>query len=257
MSDTPIEQWADAIEAGDTPRVVQVYRQTASTQDHARRLIADRPNEAHGGVIVAEHQTHGRGRLGRSWHSPAGSALTVSLVHKVDQPTLDRVTFAAAVAVAEALDVALVSASHTTAIKWPNDVYVGGRKIAGILVDVIDGFAIVGLGVNIHLREKQAAEAIEQPATSLAMCGAYADRLAVLLDVLKRLDECLHRRPEASLHEVWRKKCAMFDQDIKLMHGDQVIEGRVIDLDPRAGLVVQTNNGETVRLHAATTTVLP
>ncbi len=257
MSDTPIEQWADAIEAWDVTRVVQVYRQTGSTQDHARRLISDRPSEAHGGVIVAEHQTQGRGRLGRSWHSPAGSALTFSVVHQVDQATLDRVSFAAAVAVAEVLDVTLASSSHSTAIKWPNDVYVGGRKIAGILVDVINGFAIVGLGVNIHLREEQAAEAIAQPATSLAMCGVTADRLAVLLDVLKRLDECLHRRPEASLLDVWRKKCVMFNQDIRLMHHGQVIEGRVIDLDPRDGLVVQTRTGETVQLPAATTTVLP
>jgi len=256
VSETPLEQWADAIEAAGPGRVVQVYRETASTQDHARRLIADRPSEADQAVIVAGHQTAGRGRLGRSWHSPAGTALTFSAVHLMNHRTLDRVAFAAAVAVAEALDITLASTPHQTAIKWPNDIYVGGRKIAGILVEVIDGFVVVGVGVNIHLQKSQIPDDLSDRATSLILLGAKADRLAVLQTILKLLQDCLNARPEQTLRDVWHAKCGVFERVVKLGHGDQIYEGRVVGLDPQKGLMLETGNGGLVHLPAATTTVL-
>lgn len=256
MNETPIEQWADAIEARAAGRVVQVYRETSSTQDQARALIASRPSGADGALIVAAHQTAGRGRLGRKWHSPAGTALTFSMIYRVDHATLDRVTFAASVALAEALDKVMIDTAYVTAIKWPNDIYIEGRKIAGILVEVVDGFAIVGLGINVHLRQDQLPEPIAGRATSLAMCGVSADRLAVLLSILERMDNSLGERSEPSLLEGWRTKCKMFEHDVRLKHDGQIIEGRVIDLDPLRGLKVLTGRGDVVHLPAATTTVL-
>ena len=116
--DTPLELWADALEGALGPqRPVRVYRDTASTQDRARELIDAEGHRARGAVVVAGHQTAGRGRLGRTWVSPPGACLTFSVVAPHDPAAPERPAYAAAVALARALDHWLTPAGWPASIK--------------------------------------------------------------------------------------------------------------------------------------------
>jgi BirA family transcriptional regulator, biotin operon repressor / biotin---[acetyl-CoA-carboxylase] ligase len=156
---------------------------TPSTQ----RLLG--PERAEGAVAVAEEQTEGRGRLGRSWVSPPGVSILCSIVltPPVDSPRLPELTVVAAEACAEAIEAATGLGPH---IKLPNDVLLGGRKVAGILAEARDGRVVLGIGINVNLGAEQLPADTEPPASSLLVeLGRPIDRadlLVTLLEVLER-----------------------------------------------------------------------
>jgi BirA family biotin operon repressor/biotin-[acetyl-CoA-carboxylase] ligase len=153
---------------------------TPSTQ----RLLG--PERAEGAVAVAEEQTEGRGRLGRSWISPPRVSILCSIVltPAVDPPRLPELTVVAAEACAEAIE---ATTGLSAGIKLPNDVLVGGRKVAGILAEARDGRVVLGMGVNVNV---EAARLPADNATSLlAELGRTVNRaelLVTLLEVLER-----------------------------------------------------------------------
>jgi BirA family biotin operon repressor/biotin-[acetyl-CoA-carboxylase] ligase len=165
---------------------------TTSTNDEARALAASGAPD--GTVVVAEHQTAGRGRLGRTWHSPAGRGLYLSVLLRPEEAPdrLGRYTLAAAVAVCRACGAAAKTTS--VGIKWPNDILAGGRKLAGILAEVRSGPSaselVIGIGVNVdHLVEEFPAE-LRDRVTSLRLLGAApADRAGFAETVLGTLGE--------------------------------------------------------------------
>ena len=148
-----------------------------STQELARPL-------PHGGVAACEQQSAGRGRLGRTWEAPHGLAVlfSVSLEPQTPADRLAPISLVVAEAVCEAtLDRAQV--------RWPNDVVVDGRKLAGVLAEVRDGRMVVGIGVNANLRERDLPAAARVPATSLLLeTGRPVDRPALLADLLWALE---------------------------------------------------------------------
>lgn len=151
--------------------------QCASTQ----RLLDGAPE---GAVAATGEQTEGRGRLGRTWQAPAGTSLLFSIVLEPPVPAarLSELSLVAGAAVAEAI------ASETglrTSVKHPNDVLVGGRKVAGILAEAADGRVVLGIGVNISQTE---AELPGDTATSLFLAGATADPVPLLATILERLE---------------------------------------------------------------------
>ena len=255
---TPLAQWADAIEARFPARVgrVEVYAETASTQDAARRRAAADPARAHGLVVTAGRQSAGRGRLGRRWVSPGDGGLAFSAVYAVGGASADRLAFAASVAVAETLDDWLAPRGQTALIKWPNDVMVDGRKIAGILVEREDDRAVVGVGINVHTRAADLPEPLRDTATSLERAGAPACRLAVLLALLGRLDRALTDRPLDDLLGAWRRRSTLATRSVRFASGGSEGVGQVVDLDPHAGLIVRRDSGELVHLPADATSVL-
>ncbi len=256
--DTPPGQWADAIEARFPERAgrVEVYAETASTQDAARRRVSAAPPRAAGLVVTADRQSAGRGRLGRRWECPGSSGLAVSAAYPAGTASADRLAFAASVAVAETLDTWLAPAGTTAQIKWPNDLVVGGRKIAGILVERLAGFAVVGVGVNVSTRGTDLSAPLQDSSTSLTQQGAAADRLAVLLELLPRLDHALTDRPMDDLLDAWRRRSTLRSRSVRFAHHGQTITGQAIDLDPHAGLIVRRDSGELVHLPADSTSVL-
>jgi BirA family biotin operon repressor/biotin-[acetyl-CoA-carboxylase] ligase len=141
----------------------------------------------HGTVVVADAQTAGRGRMGRRWESPAGKNLYVSLLLRPSIPTVEAPLLAlvAGVALADAVEAAGVPAS----LKWPNDLYCGGRKAAGILAEMVsdpDGVrhVVVGVGLNVNMEEDDFPPDLRDTATSLRICAGRAFRR---VDVLARL----------------------------------------------------------------------
>jgi len=250
---------------------VQVYQSTQSTQDTSRKLLTQIGSKALGAVIVSDEQSAGRGRLGRRWHAPAGSAALFSTIVPMSQTNPERLALAASVAVADTIAAALVSTGHRPAIKWPNDTLVNGRKIAGILIETTSSpsqppnktnqpkatAAIIGIGINIDLDLTQlAAHAdtapLSQTLTSLRQLSSSAHRLQMIADTLKALKQAIQTPADALLAR-WRSRCMLQDQTQSFMHNGQTITGHVIDLDPDEGLAVRTQEGAIVHLPAATT----
>lgn len=208
-------------------------RSTDSTNLRARALaLAGAP---HGTLVTASAQTAGRGRQGRSWVAPAGRALLLSVVLR-DPPAL--LPLAAAVAVARAC-------GDAAQIKWPNDVLLGGRKVAGILVEgrPQEAWAIVGIGLNVAVREDDLPEELRGRATGMGL--GPADVEPVLQTVLGHLDEVLAAGPDATL-EAWRARDALAGREVAWAAG----AGRAGGIDEAGRLLVRTAGGETVALDA-------
>jgi BirA family transcriptional regulator, biotin operon repressor / biotin---[acetyl-CoA-carboxylase] ligase len=155
---------------------------TPSTQ----RLLED---SAEGAVAVAEEQTEGRGRLGRAWHAPPGTSVLVSLLLEppVASDRLPELTPLAGEACADAI--AAVTGLAPT-IKPPNDVLVGGRKVAGILAEARDGRVVLGIGINVNVAADELPADTETPAGSLSLAAGREFRRAELLaELLLRLEQ--------------------------------------------------------------------
>ena len=166
-------------------RFGQPYEHVGSTPSTQLLLAPDAPE---GALVVAEEQTAGRGRLGRSWFAPAGTSLLCSLQLRPDTPTerLPELTGVAARACADAI-AALTGLEP--ALKFPNDVLVGGRKVAGILAEARDGRIVLGVGINVNLPADELPEDVDRPATSLLVeTGRELDRAELLAELLERLE---------------------------------------------------------------------
>jgi BirA family transcriptional regulator, biotin operon repressor / biotin---[acetyl-CoA-carboxylase] ligase len=166
-------------------RFGQVYRY-AFLCPSTQRLLANDDKE--GAIAVAEEQSEGRGRLGRSWHAPARTGVLVSVLLRpeVDPARLPELSLVAGGAVAEAI--AEVTGIEP-AIKFPNDVLVGGRKVAGILAESSEGRVVLGIGVNANQTESQLPRNTDTEPTSLRVeTGATVDRAQLLAAILTRLE---------------------------------------------------------------------
>jgi BirA family biotin operon repressor/biotin-[acetyl-CoA-carboxylase] ligase len=158
------------------------FERCESTQ---RKLGAD---AVEGAVAVAEEQTAGRGRLGRPWHAPAGTSILVSinLRPEVDPPRLPELSVVAGLATADAI------ASQTGTrpeVLFPNDVLIGGRKVAGILAEARDERVVLGIGINVNLSEDELPADVDRPATSLSVeAGSRIDRAQLLVTLLEQLE---------------------------------------------------------------------
>ncbi len=255
---TGLECWADFIEtrhATALGRRVWVYRHTASTQDLARQLVvgAADPGAVHGTVVVADHQTAGRGRLGRRWLSRPGEQLLFTAVVRDEQPAVDRLMLASAHAAAHAAEAFV---EQTAGIRWPNDIVLDGRKLAGILVERVDGAALVGIGFNVALDPADLPADLSPTVTSLSHAGVSVDRLAVLDRLLGELDGAL-RMSDDQLAAAWRRRNTLTQQRITVETDGQTLTGRVIDIDPSGGLLLAVEGGPVVPLPAATTSLVP
>jgi len=175
----------DAVKPLLRGRFGHVYRYAATTDSTQRMLAGD---EAEGAVAVAEEQTEGRGRLGRAWEAPAGTSVLVSilLLPVVDAPRLPELSLVAGGAVAQAI--AEVTGLEP-AIKFPNDVLLGGRKVAGILAESSEGRVVLGIGVNANQTLEQLPVGAKTEPTSLRLeLGVPVSRVRLLAAILFQLE---------------------------------------------------------------------
>jgi len=213
-----------------SPRVHR--RVVDSTNERAKALAAT--GAPHGTLVTCDEQTAGRGRQGRSWRAPRGTALLCSVVVRGTVEGATPLPLAAAVAVGEACE-ALGAAE--VAIKWPNDVLIGGRKVAGILVEgrPQDGWAVVGVGLNVTA----APEELDATATSLHEgSGRPVTPASALAALLPALDARLAEPREAGL-AAWRARDALLGSAVRWAGG----AGTAAGVSSAGDLLVDTPAG--------------
>ena len=202
------------------------HRVTDSTNERAKELA--RAGAPHGTLVTADEQTAGRGRQGRTWSAKSGDALLLSVVLR----SLDELLpLRAAVAVAESIP-------FPAQIKWPNDVWVGGKKVSGILVEGRPqaGWAVLGIGLNVATRSFPAE--LSETATSLALEGAEMSREEVLGSLVAALDRLLDADATAVLTS-WRERDALLGAPVEWNGG----RGTGAGITDAGSLRVETDAG--------------
>jgi BirA family biotin operon repressor/biotin-[acetyl-CoA-carboxylase] ligase len=176
----------DVIEPLLRGRFGRPYRFLERCESTQKELAADAPE---GAVAVAEEQTAGRGRLGRSWYAPAGTALLVSVNLRPPVPSarLPELSIVAGHAVADAIE---AETGMRPEVRHPNDLLIGGRKVAGVLAEARDERVVLGVGINANLTAEQLPKEVDKPATSLLVeLGRRIDRASLLAVLLERLEQ--------------------------------------------------------------------
>ncbi|WP_435747928.1 biotin--[acetyl-CoA-carboxylase] ligase [Nocardioides sp. SYSU DS0663] len=228
---------------------VEVLDEAASTNAVvAERARAGAPE---GLVVVTEHQTAGRGRLDRSWQTPARSALTFSVLLRPSAPT--RTWPWLPLLTGYAVDKVLKAHGFDAGVKWPNDVLIGGRKVAGILVERLETpagpAAVVGIGVNVGLTADELPVAT---ATSLAVAGEAPDRTQLLVELLAGLREAYDAWQAGGdlagmrLADSYADACVTVGQQVRVeLPSGEVLTGTATGIDPSGRLLVVGPAGET------------
>ena len=216
-------------------------RETDSTNERAKALALG--GAPHGTLVTAGSQTAGRGRLGRAWVAPPGSAVLASVVIRGLERGAALLPLAAAVAVCEACE---RCAPVTCQIKWPNDVWIEGRKVAGILFEgrPREGWVVLGVGLNVTTLPEQLPAELRTTATSLAFAagpergGAQLEPDAVLRALIDALDSRLAARPD-DVVAAWSARDALRGRRVRWSQGEGVAEG----IDASGALLVSSAGG--------------
>lgn len=223
-----------------------LYPVLPSTMDRARELAEAGAPE--GTLVLAEEQTAGRGRMGRSWWAPAGTALLLSLLFRPPlAPTqVQRLTMVCSLALCDAI------ADQTgleARVKWPNDVLIEGKKVCGMLTELeFDGarlrYVIVGMGINVNVDFRHAPP-LMAPATSLMeQLGHPVSRLDLLVALLEQIEIRYNAlRAGHSPHREWAQRMETLGRRVTVSSGDERIEGIAEDVDPDGALLVRTDEG--------------
>jgi BirA family biotin operon repressor/biotin-[acetyl-CoA-carboxylase] ligase len=247
---------ADALRAALAARggpclpAVEWLESVASTSDRLKTLA--RRGAPEWTAVVADLQTGGRGREGRSWASPAGG-LYLSVLLRPRFGRVGLLPLAAGVAVAEAAE----ELGVRTELKWPNDVLVSGRKLAGMLCESVSGpapveWVVLGIGVNVLVEPAAAPAGLSGEVTSLAAEGAAAPSVpGTAAAVLSRLGvwyDALRSRPDAVV-SAWRTRAApWWGALVDVRTADGSLRGRLRDVDEQGALVIELGDGEKRRL---------
>lgn len=255
---------ADLLPAGPLGRIGGDVRLLATIDSTNAFLLREAAALPDGTVAWAEFQDAGRGRLGRRWEAPRGSSILLSVLLHESQagPLIASLGLAVAVsathAIAEATDC-------TPAIRWPNDLTIGGRKLAGILVETqtlrTGGVAaVVGIGVNCLQHRGHFPPDLRHRLTSLELESAHAvARGPLAAGILRHLDEWLHALAQdadavSRLRTAWRAACADVGTRVTLQHDNRTYVGTALDIDDAGDLLVQLDEGGRRHFVAATTT---
>lgn len=223
--------------------------ETGSTNDDLRAMA--KAGAPHGTVLMAGTQRSGHGRMGRSFHSPQGAGVYMSILLRPDcAPTeLMHLTCAAAAAMCDAVEDA---AGIRPGIKWTNDLVFGKRKLGGILTELglskkgtVD-WIIVGIGINCNQAEYDFPEDIRSIAGSLAMAtGSKVNRTKVAAAMMEHLYvmSCTLFSGKFVMLRQYRRDCVTLGQEVSILRGDAVSHALAVDIDPEGALVVRYTDG--------------
>jgi BirA family transcriptional regulator, biotin operon repressor / biotin---[acetyl-CoA-carboxylase] ligase len=242
-------------------RDIRVFLETTSTNDVAEKLARDGVKE--GVVVFAEAQTRGRGRLGRRWISPARTGLWFSVLLRPQlRPELvTQLTIASATALIRAIR---GQTELRPEVKWPNDILLGGKKVAGILTELrgeLDtvNYVILGIGVDVNLTTPDFPSELRPVATSLRLeRGRPVDRAALAASILRELDEDYARATGGgfeALADEWQSQCTTIGREVTIQVGDRKVHGRAESLDSSGALLLRTLHGHLERISGGDVTL--
>jgi BirA family biotin operon repressor/biotin-[acetyl-CoA-carboxylase] ligase len=229
---------------------IHYFEEVESTQNIARNLAAE--GAPHGTVVIAETQSAGRGRMGRGWHSPPGVNLytTIILRPRLTMAEVPRLSLVAGVAAAEALEEV---APDIVQLKWPNDVWLNGRKAGGIIAEAVTDRAqrldsvLLGIGLNLNLAKDDVPEEIRERAISVLIAtGHRCDRVAVANSLFTRLniryDENV-TQGFAVVRPAWERYSGLSGKRVTVVDAGTREEGIVKGIDTDGALLLETSSG--------------
>lgn len=241
--------------------ILDVRSRVTSTNTIAKALALE--GAAHGTVVIASEQTEGRGRMGRSFYSPFGTGVYLTIILRPDLKPEESllITTCSAVAAARAIEsIANVRAD----IKWVNDIYVGSKKVCGILTEASINFesgrleyAVVGIGVNVTTRdfpdelENTAGPVLVEKPKDRPVCSALAAQ------ILNNMAECMNSLTDRQWLDEYRSRSFLIGREILVLRGDDKIPATATGIDDKAGLIVRYEDGSTETLTFGEVSIRP
>lgn len=228
-------------------RNIHYFNSIDSTNSKAKEIALD---EKEGTVLIAEEQTEGKGRMGRSWVSPKGKGIWMSIILKpnVEPMKVPKLTLVGAAAVYKALENMGIKAQ----IKWPNDVLIDGKKICGILTEMsgelnMVNYVIMGIGINVNLDEGDFPEELKDKATSLKIStGKEISRKELTANILNEFEKLyLKFKEEDNIEEVLkisRENSILLGEEVRIIRGNNIKIGKAIDINDNGELVVEVGD---------------
>jgi BirA family biotin operon repressor/biotin-[acetyl-CoA-carboxylase] ligase len=251
-----LDRIRQALTAQVVGRQIYLFGEVASTNSVLVRLAKAGARE--GTVVLAEGQTAGRGRLGKAWFSPAGVNLYASILFR--PPIVPGEVAVFSFIVSLALADAIQEEGVEPAIKWPNDILVGRKKVAGVLAESVASgdrvdFVILGAGVNLNVERETLRSALgpgAQSAVSLhEAVGRELDRNAFAARFLTLLDEWFHiylSKSAEVILQAWRDRDVTTGRRVEVREGPEVFDGRAIGVNTEGHLAVQDSYGKVRRV---------
>lgn len=223
------------------------YEKVSSTNDIASKLS----KEGEGIVVIANTQTKGRGKLGRTWFSPKDKNIYVSIIlqPKINSKYSPRITLICALSIVQTLNEIF---NLDTKIKWPNDIFINNKKLGGILTEInttrdIINYAIVGIGLNLNMEKEDFPEDLREISISLKqILGYLVSKDFVLEKILQKIEtNYLIFQKDGFMPLLQKIKLYIYNLNnfIKINFNKQIIEGQIIDLDDNGSLLLRTSNG--------------
>ena len=239
---------------------VHLHSTIGSTNERAAELAMEGAPE--GALVLADEQTAGRGRLGRRWRMPRGSGIAMSLVMRpsqVDRAPVGAMGLVGALATIDALE----GLRLEPRLKWPNDVLLEGKKVAGVLAQAswtgsaLD-YVILGIGVNVKPVPLEDEAAFDYPSTSVEdSVGDTVDRGTLVFSIVAGVDDWYERLQAGEAHPAWEDRLAYKSEWVSLTNGEQEITGRPLGLTRTGGLRLETTVGKEIVLDAGTFQLRP
>lgn len=242
--------------AGSVGQTIRYVESTATTQ----RIAHDWAQEGavHGSLVIADEQTGGKGRMGRTWHSPKGTGLWMSFILRPEIPLnhAPHLTLLLSVAVARALR---RESGADVGIKWPNDLYVGGKKVCGVLTEVRAEadrvhYCVAGVGINIHPYAGERPYNLDAVATSLAEHSVRPLHRAKVAGAccleIEQLLKLYEQKGFSPIRTLWESYAFMLGQTVTVRAADGTKTGIAVSLDENGALLLKTGTG-TERVYSA------
>lgn len=258
MNETSLKKTLSQINIGG----LRYFDSIGSTNDEALAWAASGAKDF--SIVIADEQTRGRGRLHRTWHTPKGSALAISLILRLDEKTkthLSRTVGLAAVSIANSL----LTFGLTPKIKWPNDILLNQKKVAGILVESVwsgndvDSL-VIGMGINVYKDSVPPSDSLQIPATSIEdeLGKESPAREEIAKNVLLNIMEWREKISTLELLKTWEKHLAFRYQQVNIISNGEIIQTGILDgLEPDGSLRLRLENNNFVIIHVGDVSLRP
>jgi BirA family biotin operon repressor/biotin-[acetyl-CoA-carboxylase] ligase len=237
---------------------MRYFEHTPSTNGVGKQICSEGdPKNIHGTVIIAEEQTGGVGRMGRAWISPAGGIwITIVLKPQVPVDHIFMITMAGAVAVARAIRKEFELGAL---IKWPNDIFIGKKKIGGLLLEMSAEadtvhYCLLGIGIDVNNPLKDFTEDLQRDITSIsAEIGHEVDRASFLARILREFEnryQLVESGEYDAITQEWKSLSSILENRVQIRTLKKSFEGEAIDIDEFGALIVRKDNGKLERVIA-------